>query len=75
MEKELSKEREQELRLHLQTKIFVKLHPQQIKRLVKIVNSIRRGEISVHDYLPRFDKVVRYFDMLESFAIEPWLSG
>lgn len=63
---ELTKEREQELRVHLQTKLFVKLSTMQIKKFIKIVNSIRRGEISIHDWLPNFSGVVKYSDMIES---------
>lgn len=70
---ELSKEREAELKIHLQTKLMVKLMPQQLKKIVKTVNLIRTGQISVHDYLPRYEGLIKYSDFCESLDVVEFL--
>ena len=72
---ELSPEREEELRIHLQTKTYVKFKVTTLKKIIRDVNRIRVGEISVKDWFPGLEMISTWNDVLESFAIEEYLTG
>lgn len=71
----LSPEREEALRLHLQTKIYVKLRVTTLKKIIQDVNRLRTGEISVKDWFPGLEMISTWSDFLESLAIEEYLTG
>ena len=73
LQEKLSPPREEELKLHLQTKLIIKLSSQVIKKIVNIVNQIRREEIKLTDWVPGLEDKVRYVDMLQDFMIEDFL--
>ena len=70
----LSPEREKELRIHLQTKLLVRLKPQTINKIIQDMNNIREGKISIKDPFPGLEGISTWFDFLESFAIEEFLT-
>lgn len=68
----LSEEREAELKLHLQTKIHVKMLPQQLKKIIKGVNRVRSKEIKLCDPFPGFEDAT-WSDWIEVFDLHDWL--
>lgn len=73
LQDKLSDARQEELKLHLQTKSIVKLSSQTIKKIIDIVNKIRTEELNLTDWMPGLENLVRYQDMLQDFTIEEFL--
>ena len=73
LQDKLSDARQEELKLHLQTKVAVKLSSQVIKKIIDIVNKLRAEEIRLQDWMPGLENIVRYQDMLQDFTIEEFL--
>jgi|GEM_PF-5073187 hypothetical protein len=70
----MSEAREVELRLWLQEKSLFKLKLETVNHVVNTINMIREDKIKVYDWLPDLVGVVRYYDMLESFGCEEFLT-
>lgn len=70
---ELSREREQELRLHLQKNLYVKLGITTLKKIIKDVNHLRTGKLHLHDPYPQMEGLATYATFLEVFDLFDFL--